>query len=62
MNSAKAWFYMTGQGEAVQNHGPFPVETMKGVFLITNMRPVSIRWVRIIASDESEFMLESTQG
>jgi hypothetical protein len=26
----KAWFYLTGQGDSAQHHGPFPVETMKG--------------------------------
>lgn len=33
MGDSKAWFYMTGQGDQVQNHGPFPVETMKGMCL-----------------------------
>jgi hypothetical protein len=28
--SGKLWYYLTGDGEATQTHGPFDVETMKG--------------------------------
>lgn len=48
METGKAWFYMTGQGDQVQNHGPFTVDTMKGVNMQVDMSH-GAAWMAILA-------------